>query len=234
MRSLSTKTNAHPQAEAEDIVLKANRTGSHNLLTAAIRPAGIFGEGDTMTLRHMIQVYIDGRTNVQVGDNNNLFDFTYVVNVAHAHLLAALRLLATHRLIPTIPLDTERVDGEAFIITNDSPVYFWDFARAIWKAAGNDKGLEGVWKLPTDVGIFLGLLSEIAFGIIGKPPTFNRQRIIYSSMTRYYNISKAKQRLAYRPIVPLGEGIERGVKWCLETNKELGAAVAALKKNKAQ
>ncbi|PKS10587.1 hypothetical protein jhhlp_002341 [Lomentospora prolificans] len=227
-----TEYYSETKAEAEDIVLKANRTGDHNLLTAAIRPAGIFGEGDGMLTKHMIQIYIDGRNNVQVGDNNNLFDFTYVANVAHAHLLAALRLLATHRLHPTVPLDTERVDGEAFVITNDSPMYFWDFARSMWRAAGSDAGLEGVWKLPTDIGILLGLLSEVAFGIIRKPPTFNRQRIIYSTMTRYYNISKAKTRLAYGPIVPLEEGINRAVKWCLETNKDLGAAAA--KKKAAQ
>ncbi|CAI4216768.1 unnamed protein product [Parascedosporium putredinis] len=204
-----------PTRPTEDIVLKANRTGEHNLLTAAIRPAGIFGEGDGMTTKHMVQIYVDGRTNVQVGDNNNLFDFTYVGNVAHAHLLAALRLLATYRLHPTVPLDTERVDGEAFLVTNDSPMYFWDFARTMWRAAGRDAGLEGVWKLPVDVGILLGFLSE---------------RIVYSSMTRYYNINKAKERLGYRPIVSLEEGVNRAVQWCLEDNKQLGAAAAARKK----
>lgn len=183
-----------------------------------------------MATKHMVQIYVDGRTNVQVGDNNNLFDFTYVGNVAHAHLLAALRLLATHRLHPTVPLDTERVDGEAFLVTNDSPMYFWDFARTMWRAAGRDAGLEGVWKLPVDVGILLGFLSEVAFGIIRKPPTFNRQRIVYSSMTRYYNINKAKERLGYRPIVSLEEGVNRAVQWCLEDNKQLGAAAAARKK----
>lgn len=182
-----------------------------------------------MTMKHLIQIYLDGRTNVQVGDNNNLFDFTYVVNVAHAHLLAAQRLLATARLGSTVPLNHERVDGEAFIVTNDSPIYFWDFCRAVWKAAGNDKGLESVWTLPTDIGILLGLASEAFFGLIRKPPTFNRQRIVYSSMTRYYNISKARERLGYKPIVPLGEGIKRSVDWFMETHKEEAEAAARKK-----
>jgi len=38
------------------------------------------------------QVYDRGQTHFQVGDNTNLFDWTYVGNVALAHLLAADRL----------------------------------------------------------------------------------------------------------------------------------------------
>lgn len=181
-----------------------------------------------MTIKHLVNIYLQGRTNVQVGDNNNLFDFTYATNAAHAHLLAARALLLTHRS-STIPIDTERVDGEAFIVTNDSPVYFWDFCRAVWRAAGNDAGTEGVWRLPTDVGLALGFLSEVFFGIIRKPPTFNRQRITYSSMTRYYNIRKIKDRLGYMPLVSLPAGIERSVKWYLESNEEAAARAAALK-----
>jgi nucleoside-diphosphate-sugar epimerase len=75
------------------------------------------------------------KTYFQIGTNDNLFDFSYVDNVAHAHLLAAEALLATLAL-RTMPLDTERVDGEAFFIGNGTPVYFWDFTRAVWIARG--------------------------------------------------------------------------------------------------
>lgn len=168
-----------------------------------------------MAIYHMVNIHRQGRTNVQIGSNNNLFDFTYVENVAHGHLLAAVALLATHKS-STVPLDTERVDGEAFFITNGSPVYFWDFCRAVWRAAGSEAGTEAVWTLPRDVGMLLGALSEVFFKVIGKPPTFNRQRIVFSCMTRYYDISKAKRRLGYRPLVSLADGVRRSVKWTLE------------------
>lgn len=177
------------------------------------------GEGDTMVLYHMINIYRQGRTGVQVGDNNNLFDFTYVENVAHGHLLAARALLVT-AASSTVPLDHERVDGEAFLITNDSPVYFWDFCRAVWAAAGSPLGVDHVWVLPREVGMVLGYLSEVFFWAIRKPPTFNRQRIIYSCMTRYYDISKAKKRLGYKPLVSLDEGVRRSVKWTLEQEQK--------------
>ncbi|KAL2134763.1 hypothetical protein VTI74DRAFT_10919 [Chaetomium olivicolor] len=207
------------KAAAEELVLAANRAeASPKLLTCAIRPSGIMGEGDTMLLYHLINIYRQGRTNVQIGDNDNLFDFTYVENVAHGHLLAARALLVT-AASNTIPLDHERVDGEAFIITNDSPVYFWDFARAVWAAAGSPHGTNHVWTLSRDVGMLLGYLSEWFFWAIRKPPTFNRQRIIYSCMTRYYDISKAKRRLGYQPLVPLDEAVRRSVKWFLEQER---------------
>ncbi len=177
------------------------------------------GEGDQMATLGLLRVYQSGRANLQVGANDNLFDFTYVENVAHGHLLAAQALLMTYDAA-TAPLDHEKVDGEAFFITNDTPVYFWDFARTVWRAAGSPLKRNQMRVLPREVGLALGFLSEIFFGIIGKPATFNRQRIIYSCMTRYYDISKAKRRLGYKPLVPLEQGIKQSVQWFLEHEDE--------------
>jgi sterol-4alpha-carboxylate 3-dehydrogenase (decarboxylating) len=160
----------------------------------------------------MIAVVRNGQTGFQLGPNTNLFDFTYVGNVAYAHCLAALALLHTSTLT-TIPLSHERVDGEAFMITNDEPIYFWDFARAVWKAAGSDKGTEHVWVIGYDVGMFLGSTLEWGMWAIGRKSKLTRREVRYSSMTRYYDCSKAKRRLGYRPLVSLKEGIQRGVDW---------------------
>ncbi|KAF7365274.1 C-3 sterol dehydrogenase [Mycena venus] len=79
------------KARAEEAVLEAN--GKNGLLTVALRPAGIFGPGDhQQLLPGLYQVYERGQTHFQIGDNTNLFDWTYVGNVAAAHLLAADRL----------------------------------------------------------------------------------------------------------------------------------------------
>ncbi len=220
----SSPPSSDNQAAAEELVLAANdRSGKSGLLTCAIRPSGINGEGDTMALFHMINVYRQGRHNVQIGSNNNLFDFTYVENVAHAHLLAA-RALRQTAAAATAPLDHERVDGEAFFITNGSPIYFWDFTRTIWKYAGCKDGTDKVWVLSRETGMLLGLLSEVVFGILRKPPTFSRQRIVYTCMTRYYDISKARRLLGYEPIVSLEEGVKRGVAWFQEQERKKAAA----------
>jgi sterol-4alpha-carboxylate 3-dehydrogenase (decarboxylating) len=82
------------KARAEQAVLAANDTSDdEGLRTCALRPAGIFGVNDRQALPGFFQVLATGRANMQIGDNENLFDWTYVDNVAHAHLLAADRLL---------------------------------------------------------------------------------------------------------------------------------------------
>ncbi|EIW81397.1 C-3 sterol dehydrogenase [Coniophora puteana RWD-64-598 SS2] len=78
------------KAKGETVVLEAN--GKGGLLTVALRPAGIFGPGDRQLLVGLYQAYQRGQTHFQVGDNNNLFDYTYVENLATAHLIAADRL----------------------------------------------------------------------------------------------------------------------------------------------
>lgn len=75
------------KARAEIAVLAAN--DPEGLLTVSLRPAGIFGEGDRQALPGFFNVLQSGRTHFQIGDNQNLFDWTYAGNVAHAHLLAA-------------------------------------------------------------------------------------------------------------------------------------------------
>ncbi|KAG6123762.1 hypothetical protein E4U13_000053 [Claviceps humidiphila] len=226
--ALQKEYYSETKAAAEELVLQANRAAEKKvLLTTALRPAGIFGEGDVQTLAGFLKAYRTGKTNIQLGDNTNIFDFTYVGNVAHAHLLAAQALLVTARA-STAPLDHEKVDGEVFIITNDSPCYFWDFARAVWKAAGHEwplskngkgNGLQGVWTLSKGMSLVLGSLSGFAFGLVGKPPTFTRVRAVMATMTRYYNITKAKSVLGYEPLWTLQEGVDRGVGWFLEQEK---------------
>ncbi|KAF2013119.1 C-3 sterol dehydrogenase/C-4 decarboxylase family protein [Aaosphaeria arxii CBS 175.79] len=207
------------KAYAEIAVLEANRTPS-DFLTCAIRPAGIFGEGDVQLLPKMVTAFRKGQTKFQVGQNNNLFDFTYVENIAHGHLLAAQALLHTHSILPTVPLDSERVDGEAFFITNGQPVYFWDFARAVWHEAGDRLPLSSVWHLSDDVAWAIGTLLESVFWVLGKTPNLTRAQVRYSTMTKYHSIEKARRRLGFAPVVGLDEGIRRGVGYILEQEEK--------------
>ena len=62
----------------------------------------------------LMQVFYNKQTHIQIGDNTNLFDWTYVTNVAKAHLLAADRLSKPRenleelksRPVPAIDLST--------------------------------------------------------------------------------------------------------------------------------
>lgn len=167
-----------------------------------------------------MNVYKSGKNRFQLGPNNNLYDFTYVKNVAHAHLLAARALLQTYKST-VIPLDHERVDGEAFFVTNGEPAYFWDFLKAIWALQGSQMGANDFQVIGKKLGIFMGWLTETICWCLGRQPLFTRQRVIYTNMTRYFNIEKARTRLGYMPLYGLHEGLERSVKWFLEEDRRL-------------
>lgn len=201
---------------AENLVLEANRSSS-SFLTCAIRPAGIFGEYDNTTLFRTLQIR-GFKMRFQIGNNENLFDYTHVKNVAYAHLLAADALLQTLALGVT-PLDSEKVDGEAFFVTNGTPVYFWDFIRKAWNLRNlpEDKKYDvaKVFVLSIPVGMVIATLLELIMGIFGKSPNFSRVAVKASAMTRYFSIDKARQRLKYEPIVTLEEGLVTGVAECV-------------------
>lgn len=207
---------------AEELVLAANRKYG-DMLTVALRPAGIFGEADAQMIPGMLGALERGQTRFQLGDNDNLFDFTYVGNVAYAHILAAVALMDTHALT-TQPLDHERVDGEAFFITNGSPVYFWDFARMVWSAAGDKTTPAQVWVIGKDLGLSLATMFEWIFWLArwGKP-NLTRQQVRFSSMTRYYSIDKARMRLGYRPKWEVEAAVQKTVEWYKERDVEDGS-----------
>lgn len=204
---------------AEDLVLAANRKYA-GMLTCAIRPSGIFGEGDMQIIQNMMTAYKKGQTKFQLGENDNLFDFTYVANVSHAHILAAIALLQTHDL-KVEPLDSEKVDGQAFLITNGQPVYFWDFARMVWRAAGDRTEPRQIWHIGRETGLVIATLIEWLFWLAGGwEPNLDRNKVQYSCMIRYFNIDSARTKLAYKPLVGLEEGVERSVAWFLQRDQE--------------
>ncbi|GLI75999.1 erg26, C-3 sterol dehydrogenase [Penicillium ochrochloron] len=214
------------KADAEEIVLKYNRQSPTNMVTCAIRPAGIYGEKDTTVTYKILEHGSQASQTVlkmQLGDNDNLFDFTYVGNIAYAHMLAGHRLLASYDMYQGGQggiLDHERVDGEAFNITNDSPIYFWDVTRAMWALIGRVVEPNQVWALPEGLLEVVGGLAESVLGLFGKTPRLTRRVVRYSCMTRYFSIEKAKYRLAYLPIVPVDEGIARAVGYVVESQRQ--------------
>lgn len=72
--------------DGERLVLAAN---SSTLATCALRPSGIFGEGDTVMVPTMVRQARAGKMKYIIGSGNNKWDLTYVGNVAQAHILVS-------------------------------------------------------------------------------------------------------------------------------------------------
>ncbi|KAI4088448.1 MAG: hypothetical protein LQ344_006103 [Seirophora lacunosa] len=69
----SSASVVHDTLLADELVRDFN-SPKQGLLTVCLRPAGIFGEGDTNTLQKMIENAQAGKNRFQVNSGENLFD----------------------------------------------------------------------------------------------------------------------------------------------------------------
>lgn len=196
------------KAAAEQFVMNAN--DPKTLLTVCLRPAGIFGPGDRQLVPGLRTAARLGQSKFQLGDNNNLFDWTYAGNVADAHVLAAQKILD--------PIGAQSIGGETFFVTNDAPTYFWTLARTVWKADGHIDPYNIVLSRP--VAIAAGYLSQFFSNLLKKEPGLTAFRAKITCATRYHDISKAKELLGYTPEVSLEDGIQHTLDWIHETHED--------------
>lgn len=195
------------KAAASSIPPSSTKDYSGTLLTVALRPAGIFGPGDRQMIPELRKIPHRGQHTFQLGNNLYLFDVTYVGNVAFAHALATQKLFQE---------DAATVNGQAFFVTNDSPIYFWALGRAVWKADGFVDPPKVI--LPRSVAIGIGYISEFVSKLTGKAPGLTPFRVRTVCADKYYNITKAKTVLGYRPQTDLQQGINLTIKWLDELN----------------
>lgn len=209
---------SHSKALADQLVLDANSSTDGGMLTVSIRPSGIFGE-DEGSAKSFADSAAAGKLKVQIGTGKNLFDFTYIENVIHAHILAAQSLLGNKDMAS----GDKGAAGEGFIITNDEHISFWEFARLIGDAAGYPTNRKEVRTIPRFAGLMMAVIAEWVVWLTSfgrKKSHMNTVGIRYSCMTRTYRIDKAKMILGYRPIVTLQEGILRSGKSFLTQSKK--------------
>lgn len=201
----------HSKAMGEKLVLEHNRQNGQNMLTTTLRVTSIFGEDDWQIIGGLISRAKTGQLNTQIGNGKNLNDWTYVGNVTAAHILAAKRLLrASHKPDPP----EQRVEGEAFFITNDDPRPFWDFGRQVAAEAGYPVRREDVKVLPTIMAYLIGLVAEwyVCITSLGRRKAqVSRAILQFTVINQVFCIDKAKRQLGYRPLVGIDEAIKRSV-----------------------
>ncbi|KAG6657249.1 3beta-hydroxysteroid-dehydrogenase/decarboxylase-like [Carya illinoinensis] len=191
------------KAEGEALVIKSN--GTNGLLTCCIRPSSIFGPGDKLLVPSLVAAGRAGKSKFIIGDGNNIYDFTYVENVAHAHICAE-RALASEGMV------AEKAAGQAYFVTNMEPIKFWEFVSLILEGLG----YEGPRiKIPAFVMMPIAHMVEWTYRLFGpygmKVPQLTPSRIRLLSCSRSFNCSKAKDLLGYEPIVSLQDGIKRTI-----------------------
>ncbi|XP_021752087.1 3beta-hydroxysteroid-dehydrogenase/decarboxylase-like [Chenopodium quinoa] len=191
------------KAQAEALVLYANN--HDDLLTCVLRPSNIFGPSDTHLVHAMVNQANSVWAKFVLGSGDNLSDFTYVENVAHAHICAAEALISRKN----------SVAGKAFFITNLEPRNYWEFVSRIYEGLGYKR--PSIRVPPKIVNFLLPLLRWTSYKLESESDVkgllVSVQFAIESSLfTRTFNCSAAKEHINYSPVVPLEEGIALTVK----------------------
>ena len=190
------------KVHAEELVFSAS---GDVIKTCVLRPSVLCGEGDNQLIPSIHACIAKRDTPYIIGDGCNLWDLTYVANVADAHVLAAENLLSTMTAV-----------GEAFFIQNNEPVAFRDFSLAIWKHFGHIPPFQIV--IPLGLAWFAGLLAECFTWVFGTTTTLSRGSVKDVCSTRYASGLKAERILGYRPQIGIEEGLRLSCEVCLVTN----------------
>jgi len=185
--------------KGEQMIMAAN---SSSLATCALRPSGIFGEGDTVMVPTLVRQAKAGKMKYIIGDGKNMWDMTYAGNVAQAHILAA------ERLAPG-----SSIAGEAFFITNQQPVPFWSFTGDLLEGLGYPRPSI---HLPLLLILAIAMLFEYVIRPLLKPikelsTDFTVFRVKIVTRQRAFSCKKAKELLGYVPAVSIQEAVKRTV-----------------------
>lgn len=197
------------KSEAEQLVLAAN---SPLLKTVSLRPCMIIGLQEHALIPAQLDALAEGKNTVQLGNNKNLFDLVSAENCATAHILAM------HALIDPSKANG-KVDGEAFNITDDNALPFWDVARIIWKTAGDKSELKDVKVIPAWVANMMATVAEFAYRWVffsSKSPELNRHVVNFCTHTYTYDISKARRVLGYKPDKKTEQILREATEWELQ------------------
>ena len=199
-----TNDYARTKALAEERVLAAD---GPDLATCAVRPCGMYGEGDPYHVANVLRIAKEGSLPFRPGDGSARFEHVYVGNVAHAHLLAVKKILDP----------AAGIGGEAWFVTDDTPaVNFFDFMDPILDALGHPLPPRSR-RMPYPVMLGMGALVEAA-ALLCRPfariqPTLTRSSVRFVCHTHTFDGSKARRQLGYAPVYGEAEALERTIDW---------------------
>jgi sterol-4alpha-carboxylate 3-dehydrogenase (decarboxylating) len=167
------------------------------------------GPGDHQLVPPIHACIAKKETPFAIGASENLWDITYVTNIADAHVLAAENLSSSN---PTAA-------GETFFIQNNEPITFRNFSLAVWKEFGHIPPFS--IHVPETMAWTAGFLAEVVSYLTGKTITLSRWSVNDACAVRYASGAKAKRILGYEARVGLEEGIRLS---CEEYKQRLARA----------
>ncbi|XP_039066895.1 3beta-hydroxysteroid-dehydrogenase/decarboxylase-like [Hibiscus syriacus] len=178
---------------AEGLIRLANNIDG--LLTCVLRPSNVFGPCDTRFVPLLVDLAKSGLSKFIIGSGENMSDFTYAENVAHAHICAA----------ETLDSRVVSVAGKAFLITNLEPIMFWEFVSLILGGLGYPRPYI---KVPTWMVSCIVSLHQCSLDKLYKHSVSSHYMLQLASRTRTFDCSAAQNHLGYSPVISLKDGIK--------------------------
>jgi nucleoside-diphosphate-sugar epimerase len=168
----------------------------NQLPAVIVRPDQIFGPGDRLHFGRMADRLRAGRS-IVVGPGDNALPFVYVTDAVQGLLLA---------------LDHPNAVGQAFNITNDSPLTQQQILEAIARETGARPPRRHVSYQALYAAAYvaerLGSLSHSP-----RRPPLTRLGVAFLGTENRYAIGKARSTLGFRPMVSLLHGIRLAAMW---------------------
>jgi nucleoside-diphosphate-sugar epimerase len=157
------------------------------LRMAIVRPAAIYGPLETRFLK-LAQMINAGRF-VMFGKGEVPYQFINIEDLCAAFVLCAER---------------DEAVGETFIIADDYPLTINQVVSLVAQELGVDPPR---LRLPVPVLYGASILCEAVCRPFGIAPPLHRRRASWFSSARAFDISKAKDKLGFRPKVKPEEGL---------------------------
>ncbi|KAG4125900.1 hypothetical protein ERO13_D10G126400v2 [Gossypium hirsutum] len=179
--------------QAEGLIRLANNIDG--LLTCVLRPSNVFGPGDTRFVPLLVNLAKAGLAKFITGCGENMSDFTYTENVAHAHICAA----------ETLDSRVVSVAGKAFFITNLEPIMFWEFVSLILGGLGYQRPYI---KVPTWMVSCIVSLHQCRNDKLYNYSVSPHYMLQLASRTRTFDCSAAQNHLGFSPVVSMKDGIK--------------------------
>ncbi|MHB0999888.1 MAG: NAD-dependent epimerase/dehydratase family protein [Armatimonadota bacterium] len=165
---------------------------------SVIRPAGIYGPGDTRWLKMFKS--INRRRFPIIGSGQNYLHLVYVSDLVDAFRLAA---------------DKPEAVGNVYIAGGEKYVTLKELAVIIAKVMNVPEPKLHIPLKP--VRILSGICEDLCRTIHVEPPIF-RRRVDFFVKSRAFDITKAKTELGYNPKVGIEDGVRLTADWYKEHN----------------
>jgi len=193
---------------AEMMVLQAN---CDRLMTAACRPAAIWGFGERRHMARVKELIDSGLFVFSFGNDDAKVDFVHVNNLAAAHALLA------SKLEPGSP-----VAGRAYFISDNRPQNNFDFFLQL-KVQGKGLPSPRLIHVPLMVVYVFALCCEFfhrSLGVAWRAWMLTRAEVYKAGVEHFMSIESARRDIGYEPKeYSFGEVIDQ---WCAPPDRNMG------------